>query len=658
MNAEPIAFHRSLRGRLLLFIVLPMVLISAGVMVFRAINTFAVVSEQAQVRLYHLAEQLALEIERGNNRAVVAAELMAVAQEEGLFGRRAETSAMARRVLHEYPEFTGAYFGYEPNADQDDGEFKGLPEAAAVGAGLNPDGRFIPYWFRDESADGKITLTPLVDMETSLYYDGCRALFRELGHAAPMITEPYVYEGKMIVEQTYPILIDGRFVGVAGVDRALSDIAGFIEQIALSQDVDVYLVSSRGRFIATTLGLGLRTNSIEETDYRDLFARYYSGRARSVAQLATDPIDGERYYFTTAPIPTGDWMIVVRKAEREVLGPIRANIAATTSVASAGLLAIVALAWWFSASASRRIRDAMRAADRAASGDLSEDLTGRSETRDEIGSMFRSFNRVVESYRQVSEVCSAIAAGDFSQRLERRGDGDSLADAINLMADRRQAAEEEVSAYTSQLESRTTELERMKDESEQRAAIESSLGSLIADLRGDLPVGVVAARALTAMVGFLAAPAGALFVMRNDGRLHRLASHAYPDDSDVPTVYAVGSGTVGQAAESRRPAVNEPGAEQLRVAFGFGELVPERVVAHPLIANDAVVGVVELCLFTAPDETQARWLEQATETVASAIRFATESDELKEAEERTRLLLESAAEGIFGVDDRGAESRL
>ena len=61
-----------------------------------------------------------------------------------------------------------------------------------------------------------------------------------------MVTEPYVYEGKMIVEQTYPIVKDGRFVGVAGVDRALSDIARFLDNIKQTRHADVFLISSRG----------------------------------------------------------------------------------------------------------------------------------------------------------------------------------------------------------------------------------------------------------------------------------------------------------------------------------------------------------------------------------------------------------------------------
>ena len=61
--------------------------------------------------------------------------------------------------------------------------------------------------------------------------------------------------------------------------------------------------------------------------------------------------------------------------------------------------------------------------------------------------------------------------------------------------------------------------------------------------------------------------------------------------------FPIGSGIVGQAAQSRRPIVTEPDAEKLRVQFGFGAVSPSQIAAYPLLANDAPVGVLEFCLF-------------------------------------------------------------
>jgi methyl-accepting chemotaxis protein len=116
-------------------------------------------------------------VDRGNARAVLTAEIMAQAQEHGLFGQRCESSEFARQVLEDFPEFTGACFGYETNADGQDRSFVGTAEAAAIGRAFDANGRFILYWFRDETNGNRVTLTPLIDMETSLYYQGRRDQF-------------------------------------------------------------------------------------------------------------------------------------------------------------------------------------------------------------------------------------------------------------------------------------------------------------------------------------------------------------------------------------------------------------------------------------------------------------------------------------------------
>ena len=146
---------------------------------------------------------------------------------------------------------------------------------------------------------------------------------------------------------------------------------------------------------------------------------------------------------------------------------------------------------------------------------------------------------------------------------------------------------------------------------------------------------------------------GALFVAGKDGVLHRRAAHAYPESDDLPESFPIGGGIVGQAAQSQRPIVIEPDSQKLRVHFGFGAMIPSQVAAYPLSANDAPVGVLELCLFKPLTETQPCWLEKAAEIVANALRFALESEERRQAEEQTRLILESSAEGIFGTDTEG-----
>jgi two-component system, sensor histidine kinase and response regulator len=210
-----------------------------------------------------------------------------------------------------------------------------------------------------------------------------------------------------------------------------------------------------------------------------------------------------------------------------------------------------------------------------------------------------------------------------------------------------------VASRTTQLTAHATELEELNRQSQERAALESSLSALNTSLRRNATAAQVAEKGLASAIEFLRAPAGAFFVVDEDAVFHRQASHAYPDSHELPKSFVIGSGIVGQAAQSKRPMVIEPNGEKLRVHFGFGAMSPSQIAAYPLLANDTPVGVLEICLFKPLTETQTRWLEKATESLANALRFALESEERRQAEERNRLILECSAEGIFGTDTDG-----
>ena len=152
-----------IRLRMLLLGILPAVLILATVLAINAYRMQSLLLSFGEEVLAGRAKTIAAEIDRGSLEAVTTARIMALAAEEGLFGRRQESLAFARRVLDTSPQFYAAYFGYEPDADGRDAAASGngpekLPEKA-----LGPGGRFIPYWFRNATeaqgiADNTVTV--------------------------------------------------------------------------------------------------------------------------------------------------------------------------------------------------------------------------------------------------------------------------------------------------------------------------------------------------------------------------------------------------------------------------------------------------------------------------------------------------------------------
>jgi len=458
MTDSKINFLQSIKGRILVNLVVPTIVIISIIITVAFANLNTSARERAENTLKLVVEKISLEIERRNGNAVLAAKLLALSQEEGLFGQREASSGFARRVLKEFPQFNGVYFGYDANADGQDSVYTGSPHS---GSSSDDHGRFLPYWYRDGSS---MAAAPLLDMETSLYYDGTRRLMQKQGRATAMVTEPYVYEGRMLVEQVYPIVREGRFVGIGGVDLALLDIQGILLKIKQQSGRDLFLLSRQGNFIAaTSYSDSLLTKNIKDTDYRDVFAGFYQQRESSSFSLREDPLEAGAHYYASSPIATGEWLLVLRESEAQVLGPIRQQLRQTIIMVVLGMLVVVALSWWFASSISKRVEAAMRIAERVAIGDLSENTAGNSGPKDEIGAMITSFDKVIHSYHQISRACSAIAAGDYSMRMEKRSDQDSVTEAINFVSERRQQVEGELNEWSSKIQ-RSTDIQNAEME--------------------------------------------------------------------------------------------------------------------------------------------------------------------------------------------------
>jgi methyl-accepting chemotaxis protein WspA len=464
-----------LRAKIALFGVVPVIVVLAGQALIRSWRVDAELERRAEAALRSDADEAALEIERANAGAVDVARVMALAQQSGMFGDRRRSLAFARTVLDAFPELTGAYFGYEPNADGHDAE--ALDTGGVDAKALDEHGRFIPYWFRDRDDASIIRLAPLIDMERSYYYRGVKNRFErrpeaegialaggisrlyrspaadELFHDRTMVTEPYEYEGKYMVEQTVPIVIDGKFAGIAGVDRALNDIDRFLATLNRHDGGGLFLISRRGRVIASTIDPALRTRPIEETPYADVLRTAFeaNGAAARRVTLAADPVRGGQYYFASAVIPTGGWTLVMALARDDVLAPVRRALRESLAVSVVGALIVLGILVTLMGSIARRVAVAADAAGRVSDGDLTVRVEANGS--DETGVLLRAIDAMVKSLRAL-----VGAVQHSSVRLV------STANDLAVAARREEAQIQEFSTSTSQIAAAVKEISTTSQE--------------------------------------------------------------------------------------------------------------------------------------------------------------------------------------------------
>ena len=259
-----------------------------------------------------------------------------------------------------------------------------------------------------------------------------------------------------------------------------------------------------------------------------------------------------------------------------------------------------------------------------------------------------------------------VETGDYrtSIALDRDDEMGLLAHAFDRMVsgirDRDGQLAESARELEQRVQERTEKLERLSQLTEAKAADESSRAGLTSQLQGKLTVEEVSQRALTTVAEFIGAPSGALYVVDDDNLLSRTAGYALSPEAESLTSFEFGVGSVGQVAQSRELAVQDHPQGPNGITFGIGTASPPQIVTTPLIANDELVGVIELLMLETIDEEQARWLEDAGEIAATSLRFALESKEreeaevaLRESEQRMTQIIDFLPDAALMIDTEG-----
>ncbi|MDR5866929.1 methyl-accepting chemotaxis protein [Halomonas koreensis] len=361
---------------------------------------------------------------------------------------RRELSNLARDAVAENPDLLDAFIGWEPDAFGPD-----ALHAGRRGDGYDGSGRFMPWWYR--TAEGDLEVLPLgsgMESETrnaqgireGEYYLCPRETRRTC------IIDPHYYdydgERKLVTSFNVPILVDGAFRGIAGVDLDVDFLQGMLAEAnrGLYEGVgEMALVAGRGVVAASTAEAGALGQAASET------------LGAAMQQPLASARDGETVYrFDEAagrfelyrPFTIGEtrsrWVLAVRLPESAVLAGLhdleaqladqrRADLWGMTLVgllvAGLGLVA----SWLVGGSIARPLRQlAGRMRDIASGdGDLTRRLPvrGRDETA-QLATQFNAFadkvNDVLVDVRDSSEsvrvAATEIAQGgqDLSRRTE------------------------------------------------------------------------------------------------------------------------------------------------------------------------------------------------------------------------------------------------
>ena len=391
-NERTRAFGTGLLGRMVLSSIVPAALLLALIVGVNTYRKYSLLLRDAQERLTLQAEGLAAWLESSNLRAIDVTDGLR-ATETTLFGDRERSMEVTRGLLESAPWMTGTTVCYEPNADGKDAAFAGRPWSTA-------SGRFIPYWFRDWKKGDAIAVKPLSGMDTDDWYAQPARQWRELRVTDPVVTEPYDYEGKLMVTYGAPLVKDGRLVGVVGVDVGLDMIEAEVTKRAAAMGVDIYLISAQERIVVASDGTG-RTFVSDPSSWRVKMLSEVPGGAElaslarrtelGTAEVMDDANSRDRSFFAAARIATGRWTLVMAVPESSVTGPIVADTVTTAFFAAGGVTLLAGIIYLPTRRLVRRVNIAAASAQQVAAGDLTRP-PANSECPDESGDLLRALD--------------------------------------------------------------------------------------------------------------------------------------------------------------------------------------------------------------------------------------------------------------------------
>jgi methyl-accepting chemotaxis protein len=316
-------------------------------------------------------------------------DLTASLQKTGASSPRESFDGTLEQLLRQNPTWLGVWAAFEPNGfDGRDADFAGI-------AGYSPEGRFVPYWNRGSGKEMReLAISGTETAEQMAFYTTPQRTGRE------MVSNPVAWEvggrSVLLTSIVVPLVRDGRFIGVAGVDLALDMIQRRVGALRPLESGHAGLIAAGGTWVS---------NPDEATIGKPVSGDFYTrglaanGRGESFAELRPVGLTGEPSYSVLLPVRFGAapevWSIEVAlpvsMLHRDTDGMIKLSLL----VASGAILLAFVISWLVGHRIASAVSDMTRFMTGLARGDLATPVPGL-DRRDEIGRMANA----VETFRE------------------------------------------------------------------------------------------------------------------------------------------------------------------------------------------------------------------------------------------------------------------
>ncbi len=413
-------------------------IISASLIIMAVVlTTYTVIASRksnisnAQQELSLKAQNESARIEKKMDNAMDVARTLATSlkamKKGGSELSRTQVNNLIQQILIENPDFLGVYTGWEPDA------FDGQDKEYAYTSDHDDTGRFLTYWTRDN--DNNISQAVLTGYEEEDgYYQVTKSAKKE------SIIEPYSYEvnGNEVLMTSFvvPIIINEKFVGIAGVDLSLDYLQKEVDQLELyngSAEVDIF--SNEGTIAAAKDEPEIIGKSIGDySSDADILSSIQKG------ELLSLQMDKKMVVF--APITVGHtttpWSVYISVPMKEITRVADTTMWQLIILAFVVMLVALILPIIEVTKITNGLGMITTSAHRLAVGDITVavDATVVEKLRrrkDELAEISESFGALRDYLTLSAGDADSIANGDLTLQIIPKGDSDKLGNAQKKM---------------------------------------------------------------------------------------------------------------------------------------------------------------------------------------------------------------------------------
>lgn len=299
----------------------------------------------------------------------------------------------------------------------------------------------------------------------------------------------------------------------------------------------------------------------------------------------------------------------------EILEPVAKLQSTMLILGFVGIVLIALFSLYFANTLSRPIISLTEMAKQISIGNLKQKII--TKTKDEIGALTESFQKMQTNLTQVVEQAKKVALGDYKSQIEPKSEKDELSISINNM---------------------TISLDKLSTETQKQNWLKTGQNKLNEVMRGDLDIPTLSNNIITYLAKYLEASIGAFYVYYEEKETLKLTgSFAFTMRKGLSKTYNIGEGIVGQAAlEKKIISLTEIPENYIRINSALGDSIPKNIIVAPIILNNVIKGVIEFGAFREFTNEQLELINMVDENIAISINSAIARTKLKKLFETTK----------------------